>query len=69
MSPLFYFAIIVYLCLLLTFVLYSVYAAHHLNEYGYSGDASQSMLRAYIGFASVVILLTFVGIIIGALTL
>ena len=36
---------LVYLLFLLGYGLYSTYAIHHLNEYGYSGDASQQVLR------------------------
>lgn len=53
---------------LLAFGLYSVYAVHHLNEYGYSGDASQQMLRGYFGCATVIVLTTVVSVIIGVLT-
>lgn len=47
------------------FLLYSIYAAHHLNEYGYSGDASQQALRAYIFVTSVIFIMSLVGIAVG----
>ncbi len=50
---------------LLGYVLYSVYAIHHLNEYGYSGDASQRILRLYLGTSSLITIASIVGILIG----
>ena len=49
-----------YLIFLLGYGLYSTYAMHHLNEYGYSGDASQQVLRLYVGCAGGIIVATIV---------
>jgi hypothetical protein len=51
---------LVYLLFLLGYGLYSTYVIHHLNEYGYSGDASQQVLRLYVGCAGTVLFLTAV---------
>ena len=48
-----------YILFLIGYGLYSIYAIHHLNEYGYSGVASQRVLRVYIGCAGLIILITF----------
>lgn len=53
---------LVYLLFLLGYGLYSTYAIHHLSEYGYSGDASQQVLRLYMGCAGGVLFLTAVWI-------
>ncbi len=58
-----------FLLFLLGYTLYSTYAVHHLREFGYSGDASQRMLRAYIGFSAIVITLAIAAIVIGLVTL
>lgn len=58
-----------FLLFLAGYALYSTYAAHHLNEFGYSGDASQRMLRAYAGVTAVVIIGTVATILIGLFTL
>lgn len=50
----------IYVILLIGYVLYSLYAFHHLNEFGYSSDTSSYMLRVYLAI-SVVILLATVG--------
>ena len=54
---------------LASYFLYSVYAIHHLNEFGYSGDASQSMLRFYFGFTIVVLVAALIGLTVGFFTL
>lgn len=64
-----YFAGGLFLLFMIGYTLYSTYAVHHLSEFGYSGDASQRMLRAYIGIAGVVIIQTIVAILIGLFTL
>ncbi|MBI4032128.1 hypothetical protein HY374_00300 [Candidatus Berkelbacteria bacterium] len=61
-------AVALFLVALVGFGLYSVYAVHHLNEYGYSGDASQQMIRTYLGCASLIILLAIAGVIAGIMT-
>lgn len=58
-----------FLLFLIGYTLYSTYAIHHLNEFGYSGDASQRMLRVYIALAVMVIIFTIVAIIVGIFTL
>lgn len=58
-------AIGLFLIYLLAHALYSIYAIHHLNEYGYSGDASQYMLRLYAGFSSLVVIVALAAVIYG----
>ncbi len=58
-------AIGLFLIYLLAHVLYSIYAIHHLNEYGYSGGASRYMLRLYAGFSSLVAILTLLAVVYG----
>ncbi|MCA9388292.1 hypothetical protein KC644_00850 [Candidatus Berkelbacteria bacterium] len=62
-------AFLAYGVFLLAFSFYSIYAIHHLNEFGYSGDASQRMLKVYIGFTVTVLTLTVVGVISGLVSL
>lgn len=57
-----------FLLFLLGYGLYSTYAVHHLREFGYSGDASQRMLRAYLGFSVTIITITIVTVLIGWVT-
>lgn len=61
-------AIALFLTGLTGFALYSIYAVHHLNEYGYSGAASQQILRIYLGSAAVIIIVTVAGLLFGVLT-
>lgn len=61
-------AVAIFLLALLAYALYSVYAVHHLNEYGYSGDASQMMLRFYLGCSSLIVLLAIVAVLVGMVT-
>jgi len=61
--------LIAYLFVLIVFFLYSLYAVHHLNEYGYSGDASQLALKIYLGYSSIVIMVSLVGIFVGLMSL
>ncbi len=61
-------ALIGYTLVLIAFSLYSLYAIHHLNEYGYSGVASQLALKIYVGYSSVVVILSMIGILAGVLT-
>jgi len=58
-----------FLLFLVGYTLYSTYAIHHLNEFGYSGDASQRMLRVYILLAATLSILTIVAVVIGVITL
>ncbi len=46
----------VYGLVLLAYALYSLYAFHHLSEFGYSSDMSQRMFRVY-GVLTLAILL------------
>lgn len=59
---------VAYLIFLLGYSLYSIYAIHHLNEFGYSGDASQTMLRFYIAVSSIVLLTTAITVLVGFFT-
>lgn len=54
---------------MLLFSFYSIYAVHHLREFGYSGDASQRVLKLYIGFTALVVVVTVIGIVFGLASL
>ncbi|MBI4023143.1 hypothetical protein HY375_03190 [Candidatus Berkelbacteria bacterium] len=60
-----YLVALLFLLFLVAFGLYSVYAVHHLNEFGYSGDASQRILQLYIGFSGLVLLAVAVALAYG----
>lgn len=62
-------AFIGYGVFLLLFSFYSIYAVHHLREFGYSGDASQRVLKLYIGFTALVVVVTVIGIVFGLASL
>lgn len=55
----------IYILLLIGYILYSVYAFHHLNEFGYSDDTSGRMLRIYLGLSLFIILIAIVIVVIG----
>ena len=55
----------IYIGLLIGYTLYSLYAFHHLNEFGYSSDTSTHMLRVYVGISLVVISITIGIVVVG----
>lgn len=57
----------IYILLLIGYVLYSVYAFHHLYEFGYSADTSSQMLRIYLGLSLFIILIAIVMVVIGVI--
>ncbi len=48
----------VYSLVLLAYALYSLYAFHHLGEFGYSTDVSNRMLRTYVACTAIILLVT-----------
>lgn len=56
---------VIYMLLLAGYILYSVYAFHHLNEFGYSDDTSSKMLRIYLGLSLFIILIAIIIVAIG----
>jgi hypothetical protein len=56
---------VIYILLLTGYALYSVYAFHHLNEFGYSADTSSQMLRIYLGLSLFIILIAIVTVVLG----
>ena len=58
-------ALVAYSVFLAIYILYSIYAFHHLNEYGYSGSVSQQMVRVYLVISGAILLLTGVAVFIG----
>jgi hypothetical protein len=69
MMPVLAIAGVIYLILLVGYVFYSIYAFHHLNEFGYSSDTSSHMFRVYLGISSAILLATIASIIIGLVSL
>lgn len=47
-----------YLLVLLGYSLYSMYAFHHLNEYGYSVETTQYMFRVYLISSAIIVVIT-----------
>ena len=48
----------IYVMLLIGYMLYSLYAFHHLNEFGYSSDTSSYMLRVYLVLTVIILCIT-----------
>ena len=48
----------IYVMLLIGYILYSLYAFHHLNEFGYSSDTSSYMLRVYLVLTVIILCIT-----------
>jgi len=55
----FYISIILYILFLITFIIYSFFALHQLNQYGYEGDASKPAIIIYGIISLVIIFLSF----------
>ncbi len=55
----------IYGIVLLGYALYSLYAFHHLQEYGYSVDTTTYMIRVYLGVTILIIAITMALFVVG----
>lgn len=55
----------IYVILLIGYTLYSLYAFHHLGEFGYSNDTSSHMVRVYVVLSMLIVAVTIGIVVIG----